>query len=179
MNLLLNLLIFFGFLSHQVVAQNDAQYEVLRTVLEHELKASNSPLFLGCHKSRTVFDPKVLLEESGLLLSEHILDDLKQDAGQSKTGRWDRKSLKTILVEDIELQKVCLSPKAIENKFRSTGKRQNIILVSQPIFDRNFNYCVVQIVYQKFFKSAYGGSYLLKRNPTGWEIIAEFEYWMS
>lgn len=179
MKLLINFLIFVGFLSHQGVAQNVAQYEVLRTVVEHELKVSNSPLFLGCDKSRTVFDPKVFLEESELFLSERILDDLRQGAGQSKTGRWDKKFLKTIQAEFMELQKICLSPKAIENKFSSTGKRQNILMISEPIFDRDYSYCIVQIVYQKFFKSAYGGSYLLKRNPSGWEIIAEFEYWMS
>lgn len=179
MKLILNLLIIIGFFNQQGVAQTAAQYQVLQTVVEQELKASGTPLFLGCLKTRTVFDPEVLREESGLLLSDSILTDFKEAADQSKTERWDKKGLKTIQAGNKVLHKICLSPRAIENKFRSTGKRQNILTVSQPIFDRGGTYCVVQIVFQKFFKSAYGGSYLLKRTPSGWKIIAEFESWMS
>ena len=75
--------------------------------------------------------------------------------------------------------KKCLTKKDTEQIFKETNKRQNIISISEPIFDNNYENCVIYISYRKFTGSAYGHTCFLKKVYGVWVVIDEYEQWMT
>jgi hypothetical protein len=73
----------------------------------------------------------------------------------------------------------CLTEKEVEQIFKKTKKWQKIISISEPIFDNNYENCVVSINYWNFTESASGSKYFLKKIYGLWTVIAEYEFLMT
>ena len=72
-----------------------------------------------------------------------------------------------------------MTKKDVEEIFNKTKTRQNILSISDPIFDDNYENCVVSVTYSKFPGSAYGPKYFLKRVYGVWVVIVEYELWIT
>ncbi|MFM1878257.1 MAG: hypothetical protein RLZZ241_1123 [Bacteroidota bacterium] len=156
--------------------QKERYLEVLRAVLDSEQGKGATNLLIQCERPLTFFDMEAYQYEAEISLPLETLYTLSIGALKSKAGRWEFDSNTT----KIGITKnPCISAKQIQKLFRKTGKRQNILSVSTPVFDASNQYCVIQVAYAKFTKSSYGLSCLLLQSPKGWEVIAEFDFWMS
>jgi len=161
-------------------AQNETEIEVFRKIIDNEI--SNAGIFIRCEKPKTFFNSIEFKEQTGILLPENILEELTQSSNLNYDGKWNAKIIKDLnqkYSSDIIKKDKCLTLKDSERLYKKTGKRQSIVLISQPIFDSKFEYCIVSVSYLKFTGSAYGQKYLLKKVNGIWTIVIEYENWLS
>lgn len=170
----------FLFMVMSAFGQPKTDYEVLQSLINQELQKDESNLMLSCQRPNTVFDMETFRAESEEKIPQEVLYSLAIRALKSKTERWDSKNLKESVYRINGLKDIqCLSEKNIQKLFRKSGKRQNILLISTPVYDTSDQYCLVQVAHLKFTKSSYGQSCMLKRTNSGWVVIEEFDFWMS
>ncbi|HSD08152.1 hypothetical protein [Flavobacterium sp.] len=72
-----------------------------------------------------------------------------------------------------------MTKKDAEEIFIKTKKKQNIISISAPIFDNNYENCVVSVSYLKFTNSSSGSTFFLKKVYGVWTVIAVYGIWMT
>jgi hypothetical protein len=160
--------------------QPEADFAVVQALIDHELDKGEVGMRLSCQQANTVFDMETFSVETDLKIPQESLYSLAIRALKSTSKIWDTNHLEGVN-ESLQglINSECLSEKSILKLFRKSGKRQNILLISTPVYDISQQYCIVQVVHQKFTKSSYGQSCMLKRKGNEWEIIAEFDFWMS
>lgn len=154
--------------------------DIFKRVINYEIEKGILGIYVRCEKPKTFFDQNNFKEETGLQVPENILNEIEKNAKVSLDGIWDSELIKGMNYNfDFIKKKDCLTLKDVEKLFKKTGKRQIIILLSQPIFDSKFEHCIISISYSKFTGSAYGRKYFLKKVYGMWTIITEYEFWMT
>ena len=163
-----------------IYCQNKSEDEIFKKMINNEIVKDISGIYIECKKPITPFNIIEFKEETaGFEVPEIILKEIEN----SKTNNneiWNSE-----LIDELQYKsgliksKNCLSKEDIELIFKKTRKRQNIVLISKPIFDNNYENCVVSIIHSRFTGSAYGNSYFLKKVYGIWTIIIEYGYWMT
>ncbi len=171
------LLILISTLSY---SQNSSESDVFKKIFDYEIGKGILGVYVQCEKPKTSFDLKDFKEQTGLNVPESILNEIEINATKSSNGIWNSELINELNYgSDFIKNKKCLTKKDAELIFRKTKKRQNIVSISEPVFDNNYENCVVSVSYWKFTGSAYGKKYFLKKVYGIWTIIVEYEQWMT
>ena len=178
MNRTLNiLLIIISTLSY---SQNNSEFDIFKKIIEYEIGQGNSHIYLRCEKIKTFFDQNSFKEQTRIKVPENILEEIEKNALESIDGIWNSELINNLNYgSDFIKNEKCLTLKDAEKLFNKSGKRQSVILLSQPIFDSKFEHCVISISYLRFTGSAYGHTYFLKKVYGIWTVIVEYEPWMT
>ncbi|MBF4464500.1 hypothetical protein [Flavobacterium sp. LC2016-12] len=168
--------IFLLLISTLSFAQNKSENEIFKKIIDHEIEKNKSIIYIQCKKPNTSFNIKEFKEENeGFVISESTLQEFEKN-NINTNEVWNSELIKQL---DYIKNTNCLTKEEIELIFKNTNKRQNIILISKPIFDNGFENCIISIVYSKSLHSSYGQSYFLKKVNGIWTIITGFGHWMS
>ena len=153
---------------------------MFKKIIDYEIGKGGRGMYVQCEKPNTVFDAKVFKVETGLNVPENILTEIELNESKSRIGIWNAELINELNYgEDFIKSQKCLTKNDAEQLFTKTKKRQNIISISEPIFDNNYENCVVSVSYLKFTGSAYGKKYFLKKVYGIWTVIIEYEIWMT
>ena len=178
MNRTLNIiLILISTLSY---SQINSEFEVFKKIIDFEIGKGTSGIYTQCKKPKTSFDQKDFREQTGLEVPENILNEIEKNGTKSSDGTWNSELISELSYgSDFIKSKKCLTKKDAELIFKKTKKRQTIVSISEPIFDNNYENCVVSVTYWKFTGSAYGHRYFLKKVYGMWTVIVEYGIWMT
>ncbi len=161
-------------------SQNSSESDVFKKIIDYEIGKGTLGIYVQCNKPKTFFNLNDFKEQSGLEVPENILKEIEKNGTKSSDGIWNTELINKLNYSSTFIKsKKCLTKKDAEQIFKETNKRQNIISISEPIFDNNYENCVVCISYSKFTGSAYGHTYFLKKVYGVWTIIDEYEQWMT
>lgn len=162
------------------LSQNKSENEVFKKIIDHEIKKNKTKIYIGWRKPKTSFEINEFKAETiGLTISEITLKEFETN-NINTNEVWNSELLNQIeLSSNYVASTNCLTEEETEVLFKNTKKRQNILLISKPIFDNNFENCIVSIIYSRSYQSAFGKSYFLKKVNGIWTITLEFQYWMS
>ena len=165
-------------ISSFIYSQNNSESEIFRKIIDHEI--GNCGLYIQCDKMKTFFELEDFIDQTGLDVPFIILKEIERNAQKSNAGNWNSELLYNLNYgTELIKSKKCLSKNDVEKLFETTGKRQSIISISEPIFDDNYENCIVSVTFSKFKGSAYGHSFFLKKVYGIWTIIVEYETWMT
>ncbi|AWH74782.1 hypothetical protein DCS32_11620 [Dokdonia sp. Dokd-P16] len=174
LNILLILIATVGY------SQNNSESEVFRKIIDYEIVKGGRGMNIQCEKPKTSFDAKDFKVATGLNIPENVLKEIELNESKSRVGIWNSELINELIYnKDFIKNKECLTKKDAEKLFKKTKKRQNIISISEPIFDNKYENCVVSVRYWKFTGSAYGKKYFLKKVYGIWTVIVEYEIWMT
>jgi hypothetical protein len=174
------LTIFLIFISTLSFSQGNPETDIFRKIINHEIEKGITGIFIQCEKSKTFFDLKDFKEKIGLEVPENTLKEIEQNGVKSTDGTWNSELINSLNYgSDLIKSKKCLTKNDAELIFKKTKIRQNIISVSEPIFDDNYENCVVSVTYWKFNGSAFGHKCFLKNVYGVWTVIVEYEQWMT
>nr|WP_314895613.1 hypothetical protein [uncultured Flavobacterium sp.] len=161
-------------------SQNNSESDVFKKIIEHEIGKGTLGIYVLCEKSKTIFDLKEFKEETGLEVPENILKEIEINESKSSNGIWNSELINELNCGSGFIKsKKCLTKKEAEQIFEKTKKTQNIVSISEPVFDNNRENCVISIFYWKFTGTAFGNKYFLKKVYGAWTVIAVYEYWMT
>ena len=159
-------------------SQNKSEIEVFRKVVDHEI--TNGEIYIQCDKQKTFFDSTDYKSQTELEVPANILQELEKNAERSNDGMWEPELFAEFNYgADLLKSKNCLSKEEVEQLFEKSGKRESVISISEPIFDKNYENCVVSVTFWKFKGSAYRHSYFLKKVFGIWTIISVYKTWMT
>lgn len=171
------LLILISTLSY---SQNNSESDVFKKIIDHEIGKGSLGIYVQCKKSKTYFDQTIFKEETGLEVPEIILKEIEANVTKNSNGIWNSELINELNYGPTTIKNnKCLTEKEVEQIFEKTKKWQKIISISEPVFDNNYENCVVSISYRNFTESAYGSKYFLKKVYGIWTVIAEYEIWMT
>jgi hypothetical protein len=161
-------------------SQNKSENEVFKKIIGHVIEKNKSVIYIKCEKLNTRFDTKEFKEENeGFAISETTLNEFENN-NIIINEIWNSELIKQLEFNSTYIKTTnCLTKEEIELIFKKTNKRQNIVSISKPLFDNNFENCIVSIIYSKSFRSASGQSYFLKKIKGIWTIVMEFGNWMT
>jgi len=160
-------------------SQLDLEYEIFKKVVYYETEKGTTELYFRCEKNKTFININDFKEESILQIPDSILTELEISLGKSFKSNWDKEVLEDIALGKLHHFEKCLTNDEVIELYNSFKKVQNILSISQPIFDSNKEHCLVNIGYSKFIGMASGHSYLLKKIYGKWIIIETFGHWMT
>ena len=159
-------------------SQDNSESEVFRKIIDHEI--INGGFYIQCDKPKTFFDIKDFKEQTGLKAPLNILKEIERNTENSNDGIWKSELLSDLNYgSDYINSKECLTKEDAEKLFEQTKKRQSIISISEPIFDKNFENCIISVTYWKFKGSAYGHSFFLKKVYGIWTVIIIYDTWLT
>jgi len=171
------LLILISTLSY---SQNCSESDVFKKIIGSVIGQDIPGIYIQCEKPKTFFDLNNFKEQTGLEVPEIVLKEIEINATKSKNGIWNSELINELKYgADIIKSKKCLTKTDAELIFKKTKRRQTIVSISEPIFDKNYENCVVSVTYWKFTGSAYGHKYFLKKVYGIWTVIVEYEQWMT
>jgi hypothetical protein len=161
-------------------SQNSSESDVFKKILDYEIGKGTTGIYIQCEKPKTYFDCEDFNNQTGLEVPENILKEIEENGIKSSDGIWNSELISKLnLNSDFIKSKSCLTKEDAEQIFVATKKRQNILSISEPVFDNKYENCMVSVSYWKFTGSAYGYKYFLKKVYGVWTIITEFEFWMT
>ncbi len=171
------LLILIATLSY---SQNNSESNVFRKIIDYEIRKGGRAMYVQCEKQKTSFNAKDFKVETRLNIPENVLKEIELNESKSRIGIWNSELINELNYnEDFIRNKECLTKKDTEQLFKKTKKRQRIISISEPIFDNNYENCVISVSYLKFTGSSYGKKYFLKKVYGIWTVIVEYAIWMT
>ncbi|WP_268848826.1 hypothetical protein [Flavobacterium aestivum] len=171
------LLILLSTLSY---SQNNSESDVFKKIIDDQIGKGTFGIYVQCEKSRTYFDQTIFKEETGLEVPENILKEIEANVAKSSNGIWNLKLINELNYGSSSINsEKCLTNKDAEEIFEKTKKWQNIISISEPVFDNNYENCVVSITYWRFTNSVHGSKYFLKKVYGIWTVIAVYGISMS
>jgi len=178
MKRILNILVIL--ISTLSYSQNNTESNVFKKIINYEIGKCGRGMYVQCEKPKTFFDAKDFKVETGLNVPENILKEIELNESKSKMGIWNSELITELnYSKDFIKSKNCLTKNDAEQLFKKTNKRQKILSISEPIFDNNYENCIVSVSYLKFPGSAYGKKYFLKKIYGSWTVIIEYKISMS
>ncbi|WP_278036227.1 hypothetical protein [Flavobacterium nitratireducens] len=161
-------------------SQNNSESDVFKKIIDEQIGKGTLGMYVQCEKYKTYFDPARFKEETGLEVPENILKEIETNVVKSSNGIWNSELIKELNYGSSTIKsEKCLTKKEAEEIFIKTKKRQKVISISEPIFDNNYENCIVSVIYSTFTHSASGYSYFLKKVYGSWTVIAVYEIWMT
>ena len=167
--------IFLILISTLGYSQNNSESDIFRKIIEQEIEKGSIDIYIQCEKSKTTFDQKVFKEETILNVPNNILKEIEINGAKSKNEIWNSEITELHNISH-HINENCLTKKDAEGIFKNTKKTQNLIAISKPIFDNNYENCIVSITYWKFAPNLYGNKYFLKKVYGVWTIITKYDY---
>jgi len=178
-NMKIYYLLFFT-ISTLSFSQNNSESDVFKKIIDEQIGKGTFGIYVQCEKQKTFFDLKEFKEETTLEVPEKILNEIELNVAKSNNGIWNSELLKELnYSSDLIKNRKCLTKKETEKIFIKTEKGQKIISISEPIFDNNYENCIVSVIYSKFRQSSSGNSYFLKKIYGNWTVIAVYGIWMT
>lgn len=160
-------------LSINCLAKVNIDNEILELIVNENI--AHSKFYIGCEKSKTIFNYKDINEQTGLKVPSKILSELHNSSKKSQKGSWKlnfpfkkKRTLEYLISSDCQ-----------NNNSLSEEKRIPVFFISQPIYDRKLENCIVSFSSIQFKGSGYGCTYLLKKVYGSWTVIAIFDNWIS
>src|SRR5690606_41870327 len=127
-------------------SQNNSEFEVFKKIIDYEIGKGSTGIYIQCEKPKTSFDQKNVREQTGLEVSENILNESEQNATKSSDGIWNSELISELSYGyDFFKSNKCLTKQDAELILKKTTKRQTIVSISEPIFDNNNEICVVSV----------------------------------
>lgn len=161
-------------------SQNNSESDVFKKIIDEQIGKGTLGIYVQCEKYKTFFDLKEFKEEACLEVPEKILNEIEANVAKSNDGIWNSELINELnYSSDLIKSKKCLTKKEAEEIFIKTKKRQKIISISEPIFDNNYENCIVSVIYSTFTHSASGHSYFLKKVYGSWTVITVYGIWMT
>ena len=161
-------------------SQNNSESDVFKKIIDEQIGKGTFGIYVQCEKHKTFFDLKEFKGETGLEVPEKILYEIEANVAKSNDGIWNSKLLNELNYSSYLIKsKKCLTKKEAEEIFIKTKKRQKIISISEPIFDNNYENCIVSVIYSTFTHSVSRHSYFLKKVYGSWTVIAVYGIWMT
>jgi hypothetical protein len=151
--------------------------DILKSILEYEI--GNGQFYIQCEKPKTYFDPAEFVSQNGTGVRAKILTQLRDKSLRSSDGMWETSLFDSENIKPFLIEEHCLTKEDCGRLFDSTGKRQRIICVSDPVFDNHEQHCVVSITHLSFKGSASGHSYFLKKVYGRWLIVFVYDDWAT
>ena len=172
--------IFLILISTLSYSQNNLEYDIFKKIIDDQIGKGTLGIYVQCEKYKTYFDQTIFKEETGLEVPENILKEIEANVAKSSNGIWNSELINKLNYGSGFINsKKCLTKKDAEDIFIKSKKRQNIISISDPVFDNNYENCVVNVSYLKFTHSSSGSTYFLKKVYGIWVVIAVYEIWMT
>ena len=120
-------------------SQNSSESDVFKKIIDYEIRQGTLGIYVQCEKRKTFFDLNDFKEQTGLEVPENILKEIEKNGTKSSDGIWNTELISKLNYSSTFIKsKKCLSKKDAEQIFKETNKRQNIISISEPIFDNNY-----------------------------------------
>jgi len=161
-------------------SQISSESDIFKKIINYEIEKGILGIYIQCQKPKTSFDLKDFKEQTELQVPDNILKEIETNATKSNTGIWNAELIDNLNYEYGHINsKKCLTKKDAELLFEQTGKRQSIISISEPIFDKSRENCIVNVDYWKFKGSHYGHSYFLKKVYGIWTIVITYNNYMT
>lgn len=143
--------IFIILISTLSYSQNNSESDVFKKIIDYEIGKGILGIYVQCEKPKTSFDLKDFKEQTGLEVPENILKEIEANATKSSDGIWNSELINELNYgSDFIKSKKCLTKKNAEQIFKKTKKRQNIVSISEPVFDNNYENCVISVTYWKY-----------------------------
>lgn len=139
--------------------------ELLSSILDE------GDFYISCSKSKTYLDSSGLDKEMGVELTAGLINELIDSSKKSKDGQWMKKDL-------LNYKDLYTCHSTLEQKSAFIEKNR-LISLSDPVYDLNYSFCIVSIVFTENVKSSYGYHCLLKREGDNWHIVETFDVWIS
>ena len=137
-------------------------------------------MYIQCEKYKTYFDQTRFKEETGLEVPENILKEIETNVAKSSDGIWNSELINELNYGPAFIKNnKCFTKKDIEQIFEKTKKRQNVVCIGTPVFDNNYENCVVSVIDLNFTDSASGCTYFLKKIYGAWTVIVVYGIWMT
>ena len=172
--------IFLILISTLCYSQNSSESDVFKKIVDYEIGKGILGIYVQCEKPKTFFDQNDFKEKTGLKVPENILIEIEKNGIKSSNGMWNSKFTNGLNYSSGFIKiKNCLTKKDVEEIFNKTNTRQNILSISDPIFDDNYENCVVSVTYSNFPGSSSGHKYFLKKIYGVWVVIVEYELWLT
>lgn len=171
------LLIFLLILPHLTFSQKSADIEVFARILQYESRNGN--FYPQCQKIKTYFDLKEFKEQYDYKVPEKILEQLADESCKSQDSEWESEAINALTMMGYLRCDRCLTKAECESLFETTGRRQRIVSVSDPIFDLKRENSVVSATYWSFYGSVSGYSYFLKKVYGQWTVIFTYGHWIT
>ncbi len=167
-------------ISNLSYSQNNSESDVFKKIIDHEIGKGSIGIYVQCIKYKTYFDQTIFKEETGLEVPENILKEIEANVAKSSDGIWNSELLNELNYGPVTIKSnKCLTEKEVEQIFKKTKKWQKIISISEPVFDNNYENCVLTISYWNFTESVSRSKYFLKKVYGIWTVIAEYEFMMT
>lgn len=161
-------------------SQNNSESDVLKKIIDEQIGKGTLGIYIQCEKYKTFFDLKEFEQEAGLEVPENILKEIETNVAKSSDGVWNSELINELNYgPDFIKSNKCFTKKDIEQIFEKTKKRQNVICIGTPVFDNNYENCVVSVMDWNFTSSASGSTYFLKKVYGAWTVIAVYGIWMT
>lgn len=161
-------------------SQNNSEFDVFKKIIDDQIGKGIFGIYVQCEKSKTYFDQTIFKEETGLEVPENILKEIETNVAKSSNGIWNIKLINELNYGSSYINsEKCLTDKDAEEIFEKTEKRQNIISISDPVFDNNYENCVVSVSFRKYTNSSRGSVYFLKKVYGIWTVIAVYGNWIT
>lgn len=157
-------------------SQNNSESHIFRKIIEREIERGAIDIYIKCEKPKTTFNQKVFKEETLFDVPKNILAEIEINGTKSRDGVWNSELINDLYKISHSINKNCLTKKEAEEILKNTKKTQNIISISDPIFDNNHENCIVSITYWKFSPKFYGNKYFLKKVYGVWTILTDYDY---
>ncbi|WP_426485195.1 hypothetical protein [Flavobacterium sp. 2] len=136
------LLILISTLSYSQYTESN----VCKKIFDHQIGKRTRGIYTQCEKSKTSFEQIIFKEETGLEVPQNILKEIEANAAKSSNDIWNSELINELNYgPNFFENNKCLTKKDSEQLFEKTKKRQNIIAVSQPVFDHNYENCLVSV----------------------------------
>ena len=161
-------------------SQNNSESNVFKKIIDEQIEKGTFGIYIQCEKHKTFFDLKEFKEETGLEVPEKILNEIEANFAKSNDGIWNSELIKELNYSSDHIKNIkCLTKKEADEIFIKTKKRQKIISISEPVFDNNYENCIVSVIYSTFTHSESGHSYFLKKVYGSWTVIAVYGIWIT
>jgi hypothetical protein len=161
-------------------AGNKGDLEIIKTVIGETIKQGETQLYFSCSRPKTFFRLSEFKERASINVPDSVLKELEHAAGFSIPSNWTPGVLDSLnLPKDRIASPRCLTDTDVEELFARTKQNQNVLKISQPVYDLCKENCIVSLTWWHFTGSASGITYFLKKVYGKWTIIDEFDFWMT
>jgi hypothetical protein len=177
------LFVLICFLSSTVcLGQANIEEEVLTSIIHSYLVAKGElGFYIKCDKRRTFFDADNFLQNVNKNVPIDILEQLEAASIKDTSNKsWNVQIFNNLrLTQDLLKLTKCITEQEAEEIFKQTKKRQRFYSVSQPIFDKSKQHCVLQLSVLNWLGSASGESLFLRKIYGKWIVIESYDVWIT
>ena len=158
---------------------NQSEADLLMIILEQSRELEERALQLDCSKKKTFFNAKIFLESTNLNISSSVLKELETSSKSKSSGSWDKGLTKSLFNKVLLSRNICINKDDFESTKNTKSKDVSLITLSQPLFDKNCRYAIIDVTFTSSTGNAKGYTCFAKKIDGTWSVIAKYQLWMS